>query len=82
MEPHITEAEARSNIAAMELIMAIEGSPDERRRQGIVGRSDPGNTRHSKRLGCDETVARAMARRYEADTEARARADQFCLFEL
>ncbi|AUM19281.1 hypothetical protein QM787_25490 [Rhodococcus ruber] len=33
-------------------------------------------------LGCDETVARAMARRYEADTEARARADQFSLFEL
>ena len=33
-------------------------------------------------LGCDETVARAMAERYLADSEARARKNQFSLFDL
>lgn len=33
-------------------------------------------------LGCDETVARAMADRYLADTESRAQKDQFSLFDL
>jgi hypothetical protein len=33
-------------------------------------------------LGCDETVARAMADRHLADTEARAQQNQFSLFDL
>ncbi|MDV6296522.1 hypothetical protein [Rhodococcus aetherivorans] len=33
-------------------------------------------------LGCTEDLARAMADRHRRDTETRAQADQFSLFDL